>query len=111
MSRNSVRTSILANYRAAHHALDFALHRRLPLRIRFAVEVSLALVDPERHALAHDLDDGDKLVTVSKIIREKVPLGIYEVKGYLNGEADAKGLPAVEATVKCMMGAKIAEKK
>lgn len=52
---------------------------------------------------------GDKLVTVVKNVRERVPLGIYEVKGYLNGEPDEKGQPAVEATVKCMMGAKIAK--
>ena len=36
--------------------------------------------------------------------RAKKPLGIFKFKGYLNGEADAKGLPAVECTVKCMMG-------
>lgn len=46
---------------------------------------------------------GDKLVTVVEIVRERVPLGVYKVRGYLNGEADAKGLPAVEATVKCML--------
>jgi len=50
---------------------------------------------------------GDKLVTVVKIVRERVPLGIYELKGYLNGEPDSKGQPAVEATVKCMIGTKL----
>jgi hypothetical protein len=37
-------------------------------------------------------------------VRAKKPLGIFKFKGYLNGEADAKGQPAVECTVKCMMG-------
>ena len=50
------------------------------------------------------LRPGDKLVTVVETVRAKKPLGIFKFKGYLNGEADAKGLPAVECTVKCMMG-------
>ena len=54
---------------------------------------------------------GDKLVTVVKTIREKEPLGVYEVKGYRNGEADKRGNPAAEVTVKCMMGRKLVEKR
>ena len=54
---------------------------------------------------------GDKLVTVVKSIRERPPLGVYEVKGYLNGEADQHGNPAAECTVKCMMGKKLVEKR
>ena len=50
-------------------------------------------------------------MTVAKIVRERPPLGVYEVKGYLNGEANEKGEPAVECTVKCMMGARLVEKK
>ena len=73
------------------------------------VAFALAAIDGVR--FRKPFGPGDKLVTVVKIIREKAPLGIYEVKGYLNGEADAKGQPAVEATVKCMMGAKIVEKR
>ena len=54
---------------------------------------------------------GDRLVTVVKIVRERAPLGIYEFKGYLNGEPNGKGEPAVECAVKCMMGKKIVEKQ
>jgi len=54
---------------------------------------------------------GDRLVTVVKNVKEHAPLGIYEVKGYLNGEADKRGNPAVECTVKCMMGKAVAAKK
>ena len=35
---------------------------------------------------------------------EHKPLGIFRFKGYLNGKADEKGLPAAECLVKCMMG-------
>lgn len=48
---------------------------------------------------------GDKLITVVEIVRERSPLGIYKFKGYLNGEPDARGNPAVECSVKCMIGA------
>jgi len=54
---------------------------------------------------------GDKLVTVAEHVRERQPLGIYKLKGYLNGEPDAKGQPAVECDVKCMMGSSIAAKR
>ena len=40
---------------------------------------------------------GDKLVTVARIVRERVPLGVYEVEGYVNGEL------AASAKVKCMI--------
>jgi len=40
---------------------------------------------------------GDELLTVVKIIRERVPLGVYEVSGYVDGEL------AANATVKCML--------
>ena len=40
---------------------------------------------------------GDKLTTVVKIIRERVPLGVYEVTGYVGDEL------AATATVKCML--------
>ena len=49
----------------------------------------------------------EKLVTVVEIVRERVPLGVYRCRGYLNGEPNEKGEPAVESTVKCMMGGKI----
>ena len=40
---------------------------------------------------------GDKLTTVAKVIRERAPLGVYEVAGYVDGEL------AVTAKVKCMI--------
>jgi len=40
---------------------------------------------------------GDKLVTVARIVKERVPLGIYEVEGYVDGEL------AASAKVKCMI--------
>ncbi|MCR5752899.1 MAG: 3-hydroxyacyl-ACP dehydratase FabZ [Kiritimatiellae bacterium] len=40
---------------------------------------------------------GDKLVTVARIVKERVPLGIYEVEGYVDGEL------AATARVKCMI--------
>ena len=64
----------------------------------------LASIDEAR--FRRQFRPGDKLVTVVEIVRERVPLGVYRVKGYLNGEADEKGLPAVECTVKCMMSKK-----
>lgn len=54
---------------------------------------------------------GDKLVTVVRIVKERAPLGVYEVKGYRNGEADNRGNPAVECTVKCMMGKALVAKQ
>ena len=40
---------------------------------------------------------GEKLVTVVKNVRERVPLGVYEVAGYVGDEF------AASATVKCML--------
>jgi len=54
---------------------------------------------------------GDRLVTVAEHVREREPLGVYRLKGYLNGEANAKGEPAVECEVKCMMGRKVMEQR
>ena len=73
------------------------------------VAFALAAVDEAR--FRQPFRPGDRLVTVVEIVRERAPLGVYRVKGYLNGEPNAKGEPAAECTVKCMMGAKIVEKK
>ena len=54
---------------------------------------------------------GDRLVTVVEHVREHPPLGIYRCKGYLNGAPNAKGEPAVECSVKCMMGKRLVEKR
>lgn len=40
---------------------------------------------------------GDKLTTVVKIVRERVPLGVYEVEGYVGDDL------AATAKVKCML--------
>ena len=40
---------------------------------------------------------GEKFVTVVRIVRERVPLGVYEVTGYVGDEV------AATATVKCML--------
>ena len=40
---------------------------------------------------------GDRLVTVARIVKERVPLGVYEVEGYVDGEL------AASAKVKCMI--------
>ena len=40
---------------------------------------------------------GDRLVTVARIVKERVPLGVYEVEGYVDGEL------AASAKVKCML--------
>ena len=40
---------------------------------------------------------GDKLVTVARIVKERVPLGVYEVEGYVDDEL------AACAKVKCMI--------
>jgi len=71
------------------------------------VAFALAAIDSVR--FRQPFRPGDKLVTVVEIVRERVPLGIYRLRGYLNGEPDAKGQPAVECEVKCMMGGKIAK--
>lgn len=63
---------------------------------------ALATIDETR--FRQPFRPGDKLVTVVEAVRERAPLGVYRCKGYLNGEADAKGLPAAECLVKCMLG-------
>ena len=65
---------------------------------------TFALAAVEEARFRQPFKPGDKLTTVVEAIRERVPLGVYRFKGYLNGEADAKGLPAAECLVKCMLG-------
>ena len=72
------------------------------------IAFALAAVDGARFRLP--FRPGDKLVTVVKAIRDRPPLGIYELKGYRNGEATEKGEPAVECSVKCMIGRKVADR-
>lgn len=74
-------------------------------------QVAFALAALDEVRFRRPFRPGDKLVTVVEIVRERPPLGIYKVKGYLNGESDEKGLPAAEATVKCMMGSQLKAKR
>lgn len=69
-----------------------------------AEQVSFAIVAINDVRIRQPFRPGDKLVTVVEIVRERAPLGIYRFKGYLNGEPNAKGEPAVECEIKCMMG-------
>jgi len=69
------------------------------------IAFAIAAIDEVR--LRQPFRPGDKLVTVVEHVRERPPLGIYRFRGYLNGEPNAKGEPAAECTVKCMMGKKI----
>lgn len=71
------------------------------------IQVAFALAAVDEVRFRQPFRPGDRLVTVVEIVRERVPLGIYRAKGYLNGEPNSKGEPAVECTVKCMMGGKI----
>lgn len=66
-------------------------------------QVAFAIVAINDVRIRQPFRPGDKLVTVLEIVRERVPLGVYRFKGYLNGEPNAKGEPAVECEVKCMM--------
>lgn len=75
-------------------------------------QVAFAVAAFEGAKFREPFRPGDKLVTVVRVVKEHAPLGIYEVKGYRNGEADKRGNPAVECTVKCMMGkAMVAKQK
>ncbi len=71
------------------------------------VQVAFALAAIDEVRFRQPFRPGDKLVTVVEIVRERVPIGVYRCRGYLNGEPNEKGEPAVESTVKCMMGGKI----
>lgn len=74
-------------------------------------QVAFALASVTDARFRSPFRPGDRLVTVVEIVREREPLGVYHLKGYLNGEANEKGDPAVECTVKCMIGGKLTEKK
>ena len=74
-------------------------------------QVAFALAAVEGVKFRSAFRPGDRLVTVVEIVKERVPLGVYNCRGYLNGEPDARGNPAVECQVKCMMGKAVVEKK
>lgn len=66
-------------------------------------QVAFAIVAINDVRIRQPFRPGDRLVTVVEIVRERAPLGIYRFKGYLNGEPNDRGEPAVECEVKCMM--------
>jgi len=70
-------------------------------------QVAFVLATVDNVRFRQPFRPGDRLVTVVEVVRERVPLGIYRCKGYLNGEPDAKGQPGVECDVRCMMGEKV----
>lgn len=74
-------------------------------------QVAFAVAGFDEAKFRHPFRPGDRLVTVVEIVKERAPLGIYKLRGYLNGEPDARGNPAVECTVKCMMGKSLVEKR
>ena len=74
-------------------------------------QVAFAIASFDGAKFREPFRPGDKLVTVVHIVKERPPLGVYEVKGYRNGEADKRGNPAVECTVKCMMGKALVAKQ
>lgn len=73
------------------------------------VAFAIAAIDEAR--FRQPFRPGDRLVTVVEHVRERQPLGVYRCRGYLNGEPNAKGEPAVECAVKCMMGKALVEKR
>ena len=60
-------------------------------------QAAFAFASIENTRFRKPVRPGDKLVMVAKNIRERVPLGYYEVFGYVNGEL------ATSAKVKCML--------
>ena len=60
-------------------------------------QAAFAFASIENARFRKPVRPGDKLVMVAKNIRERVPLGYYEVFGYVNGEL------ATSAKVKCML--------
>jgi len=73
-------------------------------------QVAFAVASFDEAKFRQPVRPGDRLVTVVEVVRERPPLGVYRVKGYLNGEADGRGNPAAECTVKCMMGKALIDK-
>ena len=60
-------------------------------------EAAFAFAAIEDARFKRPVRPGDKLVTVAKIVKERVPLGVYEVFGYVGDEL------AASAKVKCML--------
>jgi len=73
-------------------------------------QASFAIASIDEVRFRQPFRPGDRLLTVVEIVRERAPLGIYKFKGYLNGEPNERGFPAVESTLKCLIGEKVFQK-
>lgn len=62
----------------------------------------LAAVDGVR--FRNPFRPGDKLVTVVKNVRVRMPLGVFELKGYIFDKEKNDYALACDCTVKCMLG-------
>lgn len=60
-------------------------------------QAAFAFATVEEARFRRPVRPGDKLTTVAKIVRERLPLGIYELSGYVGDEL------AATAKVKCML--------
>ena len=60
-------------------------------------QAAFAFAGIEEARFRRPVRPGDRLVTVVKLVKERVPLGVYEVAGYVDGEL------AASAKVKCML--------
>lgn len=63
-------------------------------------KASFILASVEKARFRRPVRPGDKLVTIAKNVRVRVPLGVFELQGYVDGEL------ACDCTVKCMLGEK-----
>lgn len=60
-------------------------------------QAAFAFAAVEEARFKRPVRPGEKLMTIVKIVRERVPLGVYEVSGYVGDEL------AATAKVKCML--------
>ena len=60
-------------------------------------QAAFAFAAVEEARFKRPVRPGEKLTTIVKIVRERVPLGVYEVSGYVGDEL------AATAKVKCML--------
>jgi len=60
-------------------------------------QAAFAFAAVEEARFKRPVRPGDKLTTIVKIVRERVPLGVYELEGYVGDEL------AATAKVKCML--------
>ena len=60
-------------------------------------KVGFALATISEAKFRRPVCPGEKLVTVAKVVRERAPVGVYELKGYVDGAL------AAECRVTCMI--------